>query len=154
MVNEDPVTIEYITRYVGRYYIMLSPTSFVTHTRHHSLLFQLIWNRNILKPMADVHLVLVQWLLDLILILIDHIYMQQILLELISNGKPMQLDTIQRLLKNIFRKIIPTTYQVKILVANDIVDISQQNWLQYFWGGVFSVKYRNQRAKSLKFWLR
>ena len=70
--------------------------------------------------MADVHLVLVQWLLDLILILIDHIYMQQILLELISNGKQMQLDTIQRLLKNIFRKIIPTTYQVKILVANDI----------------------------------
>ena len=70
--------------------------------------------------MADVHLVLVQWLLDLILILIDHIYMQQILLELISNGKQMQLDTIQRLLKNIFRKIIPKTYQVKILVANDI----------------------------------
>ena len=70
--------------------------------------------------MADVHLVLVQWLQDLILILINHIYMQQILLELISNGKPMQLDTIQRLLKNIYRKIIPTTFQVKILVANDI----------------------------------
>ena len=85
--------------------------------------------------MADVHLVLVQWLLDLILILIDHIYMQQILLELISNGKQMQLDTIQRLLKNIFRKIIPTTYQVKILVANDIVNISQQNGCDIFWAG-------------------
>ena len=69
--------------------------------------------------MADVHLVLVQWLLDLILILIDHIYMQQILLELISNGKQMQLDTIQRLLKNIFRKIIPKTYQVKISSDRD-----------------------------------
>ena len=127
MVNEDPVTVEYITRYVGKHHITdtfvtdtFVTNTFVTHIRHHSLLFQLIWNRNILKPMADVHLVLVQWLLDLILILIDHIYMQQILLELISNGKQMQLDTIQRLLKNIFRKIIPKTYQVKILVANDI----------------------------------
>ena len=26
MVNEDPVTVEYITRYVGKRYILLSPT--------------------------------------------------------------------------------------------------------------------------------